>query len=381
MKLQKRVAHPMVEIVNKVRKELETECGISQQQIDAYIRDVNRQIEQNKIAFPIGSMLVPINLLWIDYQIQRDVILRHIASIIKRFDTRIVSPASSCTESFDYKPEIVLPGYLFEAGPESAQQHPIFVYDGQHRIVVCALLGFTSVPIIIVPTDDPSFPSYAFEECNTSTASLGPQDKHRNRLVRWELGNRDPEVKVAYYAQKAFDDHGIDFEDKNTRKSKERRGDQKHFFSHFDYATKCASLSVEVINDILKAITTVYPNDEEVSQDLFAGLWELARKDLEYPELKQLDPDWMIDVLLKVKQNFPTSLTAKNTSLFKEKIKEQLCYITGIDNPTWNATQYNSIFLKDMYQLNGGKLPLPLPQKETLHLANDPVDGFFPKEV
>lgn len=380
MPLVKRVCHPLAQIIESVRKDLTEIHNISNEQIDQYITVVRKNIEKQACSFPIGSMMVPIDLLWIDYQVQRDVILLHIASIIKRFDTRIVSPASSCTVNFTYQPRVILPCYNLVAGDPKDQIDPIFVYDGQHRIVTCGLLGFTEVPIIVVPTNDPSFPSYAFEECNMSTKKLTPGDIHRNRLVRHGLGNRDKKVVLAKHLQNTFDKNNVDLEDKSTRKSKKLRGNSPHFFSHFDYANKCALLKLTVLDDILRAITTVYPNDEEISQDLFIGLYELARQDLEFPELKDLDPDWMITVLKKCAETYATSLNAKTCSLYKEKAKSQLEHV--FPGRGWDAPYSMSCFIRDLYTLNGGTLPLPTPGSgATLHLDKNPVKGLFPQET
>ena len=343
------------DVIAEVKQELATEHGFGQDKIDAE----RRRVDNAGKDFPIGSHMVPISELEIDYTVQRDVNLKHILSIVKRYNPQICSPASACTSKYDHS-------------------NPIYVYDGQHRIVATGVLGFTEIPIIINETDDESFPSYAFEECNMSTKKLGPGDIHRNRLTRYKLGATEIEVLTAWTLQEQFDACDVDLEDKATRKSDNLRGSGKHFFSHFKYAYKGIDIDQTggTLKEILSAITTAYPMDEEVSQDLFIGLYELARLDVR----QELPKGWMTEVLNKCAETYNRSTTMKQTSLYKDKAKLQVEHISP--GRGWDAPNMMSNFIRELYIINGGTLPLPYHGAGSqLQLATNPVPGLFPKGV
>ncbi len=349
--MAKRLTRKLSDVIEEVKITLAAEHGISQDQLDA----LRARVDANGHKFPVGSMMLPIAMLWIDYEVQRDVIVKHIISIIKRYDPRLCSPASACTDVFDM----------------DNQRSPIMTFDGQHRTIATALLGFDAVPCIVVETDDIQFPSYAFEECNMSTKKLGPQDIHRNRLTRYKLGSREQKNVVARTLQDQFDANMIDLEDKGTRKSPNMRGDYDYFFSHFKYAEKGieADASGNLIGEILASIVTTFPLQEEVDQGVFIGLYELARLDQNHQEL----PDnWMFDVLRSVKKSFNSS------SIVHSKAKRQWEHV----NPgaTWSAPSAMSNFLREVYIMNGGDINLPYHgEGAKMQVATNPVAGLFPK--
>ena len=348
--MAKRLTRKLTDVIEEVRITLAAEHGISQEQLDA----LRARVDTNGHKFPVGSMMLPIAMLWIDYEVQRDVIIKHIISIIKRYDPRLCSPASACTDVFDM----------------DNQRSPIMTFDGQHRTIATALLGFDAVPCIVVETDDIQFPSYAFEECNMSTKKLGPQDIHRNRLTRYKLGSREQKNVVARTLQDQFDNTGVDLEDKGTRKSPGMRGDNDYFFSHFKYAEKTieADASGKLIYNILNSITSVFPLQEEVDQGVFIGLYELARLDQNHQEL----PDnWMVDVLRGVKKSFNSS------SIVHSKAKRQNEHV----NPGagWSAPSNMANFLREVYMMNDGTINLPYHgEGAKMQVAKNPVPGLFP---
>ncbi len=75
--------------------------------------------------------MIQIEDLWIDYEVQRDVLHKHIINIMKKWDPRICSPGSACR--FGGKP-------------------PIYLYDAQHRTIAAGILGFTEIPCAVVET-------------------------------------------------------------------------------------------------------------------------------------------------------------------------------------------------------------------------------------
>ena len=344
-----RATRRLSDVIADVKQELAAEHGFGQDKIDAE----RRRVDNSKKDFPIGSHLVPISELEIDYTVQRDVNLKHILSIVKRYNPQICSPASACTAKYDHK-------------------NPIYVYDGQHRIVATGVLGFTEIPIIINETDDESFPSYAFEECNMSTKKLGVGDIHRNRLTRYKLGATEIEVLDAKTLQDQFDSCDVDLEDKATRKSYNLRGSGKHFFSHFKYAYKGIELdkSGKTLFQILEAIRSVFPRQEEIDQGVYIGLYELARLD----SRQELPPMWMERVLHSVAKYFNSSATVHS------KAKLQFAHV----NPgaSWSAPSAMANFLRELYIMEGGSIPLPYHGEGALmQVATNPASGLFPKGV
>lgn len=349
----KRSAEKLSDVISDIKQTLALEHNITQAQLDAFRQTVNA----NGHSFPLGSMMVPVQHLWIDYEVQRDVLVKHIINIIKRYDPRICSPASSCTKEFDI----------------DNQQSPIFVHDGQHRIIATGVLGFTEMPLIVVETDDQSFSSYAFEESNMSTKRLGPGDIHRNRLVRYKLGNRELKSVIARNMQDQFDNVGVDLEDKATRKSAKLRGSNPHFFSHFKYAINAIELDPtgKTLHMILDAITKAYPNDEEVSQDLFIGLYEITRLDVG----QQLTAGWMEDVLKTCAKQFTRATTADKYSVYKKKAKLQVEHISP--GRGWDAPNIMSNFIRELYLVNSGTLKLPYHGAGSMvQLATNPAPGL-----
>ena len=245
------------EVVEEVRIQLEAEFGITKEQIDA----MRARVDANGHKFPTGSHMVAIDTLYLDYEVQRAAIAKHILNIMKNYDPRLCTPASACkVDGQDYTT----------------------LYDGQQRSIATALLGFTEVPATVVETDDPAFPSYAFEMLNeTGIARLTPGDMHRNALTRYRLGSREARNTKARTLQDQFDSVGIDLQDKKARNSPTMRGNNDYFFSHFKYAYKGIEidLSGKVLFDIIDAITSVFPLQEEVDQGCFIGLYEIARLD------------------------------------------------------------------------------------------------------
>lgn len=282
-------------------------------------------------SFPHSTM-VTIEDLWIDYEVQRDVIYKHVINIMKKWDPRICSPGSACRIKDDPR---------------------VFLYDAQHRSLAAALLGFTEVPCAIVNTTDPNFASYAFEMLNdTGVKRLTPGDLHRNALVRYKNGSREKKVVDAKTMQDEFDLVKVDLQDKASRKSENLRGDNDYFFSHFKYAQKAIELdnSGAVLYLILKAITEVFPDDEEIDQGVFIGLYELQRlagtnNNIDLPE------DWMTILLKSVANTFPSSATVHD----KCKIQQKHVF----PGAAWSAPSNMANFLRELHIRNGGTLELP----------------------
>ena len=340
-----RLTHKFLDVVEEVRGILLTDFNVTPEDIQA----MRERVDGNGHNFPEGTHFVELEDLYLDYEVQRNAIPKHILNIMRNFDPRLCGPASACSlESEEY----------------------ITLYDGQQRSVAMALLGYTSVPGTVVHTDDPAFPSYAFEMLNeTGVKKLTPGDLHRNALTRYKLGSREEKSVRARNMQDQFDANSIDLEDKGTRRSS-NRGENDYFFSHFKYAYKGIDVDTtgSVLNDILAAIVKVFPLQEEIDQGVYIGLYELARLD----QMQELPDGWMVDVLQKAKQTFNSS------ALVHSKGKVQWAHTRP--GATWSAPSAMSNFLRELYIMNGGEINLPYHGEGALmQVESNPAQGLIPK--
>ena len=323
----KRLTRKLTDVIAEVEKQLKAHYSVTQKELDAW----RARAQALSHKFPVSAML-QIEDLWIDYEVQRDVIHKHIINIMKKWDPRICSPGSACQ--------------LLGAAN-------IYLYDAQHRTIAAGLLGFTEIPCAVVETDDPNFASYAFEMLNdTGVKRLNPGDLHRNALVRYKNGSRDIKVVNAHTMQTQFDTCGIDLQDKGSRSSDNLRGDNDYFFSHFKYAQKVIEVddTGKILFNILSAIKEVFPLQEEIDQGVYIGLYELHRISGTTPQDK-LPAGWMKTLLESIKPTF------KSSNLIHVKAKVQWEH----KNPgsTWSAPSAMSNFMRELHIRNGGTLNLP----------------------
>ena len=77
--------------------------------------------------------------------------------------------------------------------------------------------------------------------------------------------------------QDQFDSLDIDLQEANKRENPKQCGPNRYWFSHFDYAYKGIKQdpSGKALHDILDAIKSTWPNDKEIDQGVFIGLWQL----------------------------------------------------------------------------------------------------------
>lgn len=325
--MAKRLTRNLTDVAQEVEATIKREFSVTDKDLAA----IKLRAQRLPQRFPTCT-LAHIDELWIDYEVQRDVIHKHVLNIMKKWDPRICSPVSACRVT----------------GRETVD-----TYDGQHRTLAAAILGFEEIPCAIVETDDPNFPSYAFEMLNdTGVKRLNPGDLHRNALVRYRNGSRDIKNVKAWTMQEQFDRLGIDLEDKSTRASANLRGDNPHFFSHFKYAQKAldADVSGRVLYNILSAIKTNFPNNEEIDQGVFIGLYELKR--LAGSAGVILPADWMDTLCASIAKVWSDS------GVVHAKGRAQWAYYKG-DGATWTAPTAMSNFLREVHQLKGGALKLP----------------------
>ena len=343
-----RLTRKLTDVALEVEKQIKAHYNVTQKELDAW-----RAAARVSANFP-ESKMVTISDLWIDYEVQRDVLHKHIINIMKKWDSRICSPVSACRLS---------------------DSDRIDTYDGQHRTISAAILGFTEIPGAVVVTEDKNFASYAFEMLNdTGVKRLSPGDLHRNALVRYKNGSREIRNVRARTLQDQFDNNGIDLQDKGSRASDNLRGDNDYFFSHFKYAYKGIELdeSGRVLGNILNAIKTVFPLQEEIDQGIFIGLYELQRIAGATGNVK-LPTGWMTDVLKSAKKFFSSSHTVHS--------KAKLQWEHSHPGAGWNAPLAMSNFLRELHVLDKGSVNLPYhgaASKTGLEDGNV-LPGLFPQ--
>lgn len=325
--MAKRLTRKLTEVAAETQATMIKDFEIKARDIDRW----RQRAQALEFKFPISKMTA-IEDLWIDYEVQRDVLVKHVINICRKWDPRICSPVS--------------------AAKISGKDH-VETYDGQHRTLAAAILGFEKVPCSIVETDDPNFASYAFEMLNdTGVKRLGPGDLHRNALVRYRNGSREIKNVLAFNMQTQFDTLVIDLEDKNTRKSEKLRGENPYFFSHFKYADKAVKLDNKgtVLYNILEAIRDTWPDNEEIDQGVFIGLYELHR--LAGSAGVLLPQGWMKTLCNSIAEVW------NDSSVVHAKGRAQWAFYKG-DGATWTAPTAMSNFMREVHKVRGGKLTLP----------------------
>lgn len=347
--MAKRLTRKLTDVASEVEQQIKAHFGVTQKELDGWRQRASKLPHK----FP-ESKMVNIDELYIDYEVQRDVLHKHIINIMKKWDPRICSPVSAC---------------------RLTNRDTSDTYDGQHRTISAVILGYKEIPGAVVNTDDPNFASYAFEQLNdTGVKRLNPGDLHRNALVRYKNGSRDIKNVRARTLQDQFDKLEIDLQDKNSRTSDNLRGDHDYFFSHFKYAQKGIEVddSGKILYGILKSIKETFPLQEEIDQGLFIGLLELQRLNGTNPNNK-LPDDWMKTVLDKVKTIF------KSSHLIHAKAKIQ--WEHSHPGAGWTAPVAMSNFLRELYVYAGGDLNLPYhgDGSKVGILDNNIAAGLFPE--
>jgi len=348
--MPKRLVSKATTVIKEVEKQLCAHYGVTKKDIQAW----RERAHSLGLSFPICSM-VAIDDLWIDYEVQRDVIHKHIINIMKNWDPRICSPGSACRV----------------VGSDKT-----LIYDAQHRTIAAGILGYTEIPCAIVETKDPNFPSYAFERLNdTGVKRLTPGDLHRNALVRFKNGSRETRNVQARTLQDQFDLLCIDLQDKASRNSETLRGDHDYFFSHFKYAQKAIEVddSGNVLYNILSAIKETFPLQEEIDQGCFIGLYELHR--LSSTNVNSALPEqWMKYLLESIKPTF------KSSNLIHLKAKKQFAHV--FPGGSWNAPSAMSNFLRELHIRAEGTLNLPYHgQGAKMGIEDGNVSpGLFPED-
>ena len=77
----KRLTRKLTDVIAEVENQLKAHYGVTQKDLDAW-RARARALSHK---FPVSAML-QIEDLWIDYEVQRDVIHKHIINIMRKWD-------------------------------------------------------------------------------------------------------------------------------------------------------------------------------------------------------------------------------------------------------------------------------------------------------
>jgi len=331
--MTKRISRLVIEVAAEVHAELKDKYGLTDKELEKH----KARIKASGYGFPIGLALLKLADIHIDYEVQRDVIVKHVLNIIRKFDPRIVG-AASCVRL-----------------PKSKFPNRYYAYDGQHRTIAMAILGFTEIPACYVETEDERFASHAFEILNDSgIKKIGKPDLHRIRLNLFAKGSEDKPNIEARKLQDQFDALKIDLQETAKRNNPNQCGPNKYWFSHFDYAYKGIKqdASGTTLYEILDAIKTTWPNEEEIDQGMFIGLWQLNNWSKEMCIAQPAG--WMKAVLKEVGKTFGNSHVAHDMA------KAQWLHTVG----NWNAPDGAAKFIREIYKLHKGKLTLPFKGKE-----------------
>jgi len=327
--MTKRLSRLLSEVAEETLEVLKTKHGFTDKELDR----IQTRIKSTGYGFPIGLALLKFDLIWIDYEVQREVIANHVLNIIRKFDPRIVG-AASCVRL-----------------PNSKFPNRYYAYDGQHRMLAMWILGYTEIPACYVETDNERFASEAFEILNDSgIKKIGKPDLHRIRLHLFSKGSEDKAVLQARKIQNQFDINKVDLQEQSHRRSPGKCGPNFNWYSHFDSSYKCIKQdpSGKTLNEILNAIRTVFPEQDEIDQGVFIGLMQMARLNT---ELTVNQPkDWMIQVLRD-----GVAKTFNNSHMVHKMAKDQWEFAVG----NWSAPDGMSKFMREMYKLHGGTLTLP----------------------
>ncbi len=319
----------LLDVVNDVKKEAPEDVPNWSKRYAEAKQNLKNQLEKGR-QLPLGTEAHPLQDFAFNYSVQRDVRAGHVMNIMKKFDPRVCCPVSAVRRS---------------------DSKTLYIFDGQHRAVSLALLGYDKIPVTIVETDEPAFDAEAFEIVNDSgILRAGTEEIHRCLLHRYKMGETETErVVTAHKVQEIFDKCGIDLEPKRVRKSPGKCGPNKHYFSHFDYAYKGFKMAGEYgLLDALQSIKNTYGDEDggEINQGLFIGLMKQYQMGAEAKRLKRLPVDWMIKMLEALKKGCGASGV-----LIHSATKKQWQHANGVG---WDAPVAMAHLLREVYLIEDG---------------------------
>jgi hypothetical protein len=348
--MAKRVSRSLSDVADEVFNELKTVHGVTDEQI----AQLRARVFNSNNRFPYGGIKVRRELLWIDYEIQREPIIKHILNLLKKWDNRICQPLA-CYST----PKLA---QLIDESRLMFKIKQAFIYDAQHRGITLAILGYDEVYITLVIEDDPSFASFAFRESNSTVKKIGPPDYHRNNIRLFNLGRRDPDTIAAHNLQVACDNADVDLMELSTRSKLSAAERKRWWFSHFKYAQTPmkADISGNTVTKILTAMTTAWPQDEEMDNCIFIGLHKMSDV-VNSLNANEMPEDWMTDVCENLATSFKVSRDLTHAA--GSQIRD---YLAG---GNWSVPESMYKFMRELYIMNGGTLPIP-EKGDEINLAN-----------
>ena len=165
----------LLDVVDEVKKEAPQDVPNWNSKFAEAKVNLQNQITKGRLL-PKGVEDHPLEHFAFNYSVQRDVRPSHVMNIMKKFDPRVCCPVSAVKRS---------------------DGETLYIFDGQHRAVALALLGWKSIPVTIVETDEPAFDAEAFEIVNDSgILRAGTEEIHRCLLHRYKMGETETERVV-----------------------------------------------------------------------------------------------------------------------------------------------------------------------------------------
>ena len=333
----KRISRSLSDVAADLLQTLKNDHGVT----DKQLAQLRSRVFNSGHRFPIGGIKVPTSILWIDYEVQRDVIIKTILSLLQKWDNRICQPAACNTD-----PSLV---EIMDDVNHIYKFKKLFVFDAQHRCVTLAVLGFTEVYVTVVVDADPKFATYAFRTSNSVVKKIGKPDFHRTNIRLYTLGVLDEETIPAYNLQEQFNRLKIDFVEKPELIPTADR--QPHYMSHFDYAYKPmgADKTGKVAGQILDAITTAWPDNQKIQNGIYIGLHHM--NSVVNSLGKKVPKDWMKQICVGVAQSFA------NSEHVEEAASRHAKWISRSNS--WNVPEGMFKFMREVYKINGGTLAIP----------------------
>ena len=323
----------LLDVVDEVKKEAPQDVPNWNSKFAEAQVNLKNQIAKGR-KLPLGTEAHPLEDFAFNYSVQRDVRAGHVMNIMKKFDPRVCCPVSAVRRS---------------------DSKTLYIFDGQHRAVSLALLGYDNIPVTVVETDEPAF-------------NAGTEEIHRCLLHRYKMGETETErVVTAHLVQQVFDSCEIDLEPKRVRKSSGKCGPNKHYFSHFDYAYKGIKMAGPIgLTDALLSIKNVYGDEEggEINQGLFIGLMKQFQMGQEAKRLKRLPNDWMTKMLETAKKVCPSA------TLIHTATKKQWQHANGVG---WDAPVAMAHMLREVYLIEDGTFEPSYMPNVTLKLEDGDI--------
>jgi hypothetical protein len=358
---KRRSTRSLLDVAEDVLHELKTVHGVTDKELDR----LRARVRNSGNYFPLGGIKVPRNILHLNYVIQRDPIVKHILNLLNKWDCRICQPLACYTTPDKVRsiaPDVPISRELATLARNGYDFESLYIYDAQHRAISLSILGIDDVYVTVVIEPDTKFASMAFRESNSMAKKIGPPDYHRINLNLYAEGERDVYTISAYNLQEAFNTANVDLMEQKTHDKLSEKERRPWWFSHFKYAQTTMKNDIDgvVVADILRAMTSAWPNDHEMDNCIFIGLYQMHGVVSSLAKGK-MPRDWMSQVCVNLATSFPTSRDLTHAA--GSQIRD---FLAG---GSWNVPESMYKFMRELYIMNGGKLLIP-SKGGVINLAN-----------